>query len=109
MRGRSAVGLVACALLVATACRGPRPRVLSSSLRASADGRSAVEAVVENAGGGEGEVRVEVTLRLDDAVVERTAREVRLRPHERVLVRVPVDADAKGPYRVEVSARYPVD
>jgi len=95
--------------LVASACRGPRPIVVSSSLRPAGSGESVVEAMVENTGGGEGQVLVEATLRSDRAVVARADQEVALRPHERVRVLIPVHVAADGSYRVEVTVRYPVD
>jgi hypothetical protein len=95
--------------LVASACRGPRPIVVSSSLRPAGSGESVVEAVVENAGGGEGQVLVEATLSMESEVVERADQEVALRPHERVRVRIPVHVAADGSYRLEVMVRYPVD
>jgi uncharacterized protein (TIGR02588 family) len=95
--------------LAATACRGPRPIVVSSSLRPAASGQSVVEAVVENSGGGEGHVVVEATLRSDREVVERADQEVALRAHERVRVFLPVHVAAEGSYRLEVTVRYPVD
>jgi hypothetical protein len=107
MRSRAAA-LVLCAL-TAGACRGPRPTVVSSSLRPSAPGESVVEAVVENTGGGEGDVRVEATLRADGQVVGRVDREVTLRAHERVRVLIPVPVASGGSYQLEVTARYPVD
>ena len=100
---------VAGILIAATACRGPRPTVVSSRLRPAAGGESVVEAVVENTGGGEGHVLVEATLRSDSAVVERAEQEVALRAHERVRVRMPVHVPADGSYRVEVTVRYPID
>jgi hypothetical protein len=51
---------------------------------------------------------VEATLRSVDTVV-RAEREVSLRAHERVLVRLPFDVAADGSYHPEVTARYPVD
>jgi hypothetical protein len=107
MRARAVV--LAGLALAAAACRGPRPTVVSSSLRPSASGESVVEAVVENTGGGEGQVLVEATLRSDRAVVERADQEVALRPHERVRVHIPVHVAADASYRVEVTVRYPVD
>jgi len=83
--------------------------VVSSSLRPASNGDSYVEAVVENAGGGEGEVLVEATLRSEGAPVERAHQEVMLRAHERVRVHLPVHVSADGSYRLEVTARYPVD
>jgi hypothetical protein len=107
MRARAVVlaGLV----LAGAACRGPRPTVVSSSLRPAPGGESYVEAIVENSGGGAGEVLVEATLRSDSDVVDRVRQEVALRAHERVRVRIPVHIAADGSYRVEVTARYPVD
>ena len=107
MRARALV--LATLALATAACRGPRPTVVSSSLRPSATGESVVEAVVENAGGGEGEVLVEATLRSEGAPVERAHQEVMLRPRERVRVHLPVHVSADGSYRLEVTARYPVD
>jgi hypothetical protein len=107
MRARAVV--LAGLALAAAACRGPRPTVVSSSLRPSASGESVVEAVVENTGGGEGHVVVEATLRSDREVVERADQEVTLRAHERVRVLLPVHVAADGSYRVEVTVRYPVD
>lgn len=106
---RARAGALAGLALAATACRGPRPTVVSSSLRPASNGDSYVEAVVENAGGGEGEVLVEATLRSEGAPVERAHQEVMLRAHERVRVHLPVHVSADGSYRLEVTARYPVD
>jgi hypothetical protein len=107
MRARALV--LATLVLATAACRGPRPTVVSSSLRPSATGESVVEAVIENAGGGEGEVRVEATLHAENRAVERASQEVTLRPHERVRVLIPVHVAADGGYRLAVTARYPVD
>ena len=107
MRGRTAV--LALFTLAAGACRGPRPTVVSSALHPSATGEAVVEAVVENTGGGEGEVRVEATLHSERDVVERAGQEVALRAHERVRVRIPMHVAADGAYRLEVTVRYPVD
>jgi hypothetical protein len=101
--------LLAGVALAATACRGPRPIVVSSSLRPAAGGQSVIEAVVENSGGGEGHVVVEATLRSDREVVERADQVVTLRAHERVRVLLPVHVAADGSYRLEVTVRYPVD
>ena len=107
MRARAVV--LAGLALAAAACRGPRPTVVSSSLRPSVNGESVVEAVVENTGGGEGQVLVEATLRTESEVVARADQEVALRPHERVRVHIHVHVAADGSYRVEVTVRYPVD
>jgi hypothetical protein len=42
-------------------------------------------------------------------VVERADQEVTLRAHERVRVLLPLHVAADGSYRLEVTARYPVD
>lgn len=94
--------------LVAAGCRGPRPAVVSSTLRPAAGGGSVLEVIVENSGGGEGEVQVEATLRSEGAVV-RAEQAVALRGHERVRVDLPFDVPADGSYRADVRARYPVD
>ena len=107
MRARAAA--LAGLALAAAACRGPRPTVVSSSLRPAPGGESYVEAVLENAGGGEGQVQVEATLRAEDALVERADQEVTLRAHERLRVRIPMHVAAEGSYRLEVTVRYPVD
>ena len=107
MRGRAAA--LALLALAAGACRGPRPAVVSYSLRPSAAGESVVEAVVENAGGGEGEVQVEATLHSDREVVDRAHQDVALRAHERVRVRIPMHVAADASYRLQVTVRYPVD
>ena len=107
MRGRAAA--LALFALAGAACRGPRPAVVSSSLRPSAAGESVVEAVVENVGGGEGEVHVEATLRSDRDVVDRAYEDVALRAHERVRVRIPMHVAADTSYRLQVTVRYPVD
>ena len=107
MRPRAVV--LAGVALLATACRGPRPIVVSSSLRPAGSGESVVEAVVENTGGGEGHVLVEATLRTDGQVVERADQEVALRAYERVRVPIPVHVAADGSFRIEVRVRYPVD
>jgi hypothetical protein len=103
---RFSVGLVLA--LLALGCRGPRPRVVSTAHRAAPGGGSVLEVVVENAGGGEGQVQVEATLRSGDKVV-RAEREVSLRAHERLLVSLPFEVAADGSYHPEVTARYPVD
>ena len=107
MRARALV--LATFVLATAACRGPRPTVVSSSLRPSATGESVVEAVVENAGGGEGEVQVEATLHSDREVVDRAHQDVALRAHERVRVRIPMHVTADASYRLQVTVRYPVD
>ena len=94
--------------LIALGCRGPRPRVVSSIHRAAPGGGSVVDVVVENAGGGEGQVQVEATLRSAGGTVVRAEREVELHAHERILVRVPFDVPADDTYRTEVTAHYPV-
>jgi hypothetical protein len=99
---------LALALLAAAGCRGPRPWVVSSTQRPAAGGRLIIEAVIENAGGGEGQVAVEVTLRSKGTVVERVEREVTMRPHERLTVLVPVHVATEGSYQAEVTARYPI-
>lgn len=109
MRARAAALAALALALAVAACRGPRPTVVSSSLRPASGGESYVEAVVENAGGGEGEVLVEATLRSESAPVERAGQEVTLRAHERVRVRIPMHVSPDGSYRVEVTVRYPVD
>jgi len=95
--------------LVALGCRGPRPRVVSSMHRAAPGGGSVLEVVVENAGGGEGQVQVEATLRSASGTVVRAEREVEMHAHERIVVTLPFEAAADGTYRAEVTARYPVD
>jgi hypothetical protein len=95
--------------LAAAACGGPRPLVVSSSLRPAPGGESYVEAVIENTGGGEGEVLVEATLRAEGAPVERADQEVTLRAHERLRVRIPMHVPPDASYRVEVTVRYPAD
>jgi hypothetical protein len=100
--------LLAVLVLCAAGCRGPRPAVLSSTLRSAAGGGSVLEVVVENSGGGEGSIEVEVTLRSDRNLV-RADRQVTLRGHERVRVDLPFDVPADGSYRAEVTAKYPVD
>jgi hypothetical protein len=107
MRARAVV--LASLVLATAACRGPRPTVVSSRLRPSGTGESVVEAVVENTGGGEGEVLVEATLRSESAMVDRVDQAVTLRAHERVRVSIPMHVSPDGSYRVEVTVRYPVD
>jgi hypothetical protein len=107
MRARAVV--LASLVFATAACRGPRPTVVSSTLRPALGGEPYVEAVVENTGGGEGEVLVEATLRSDSAVVDRADQAVTLRAHERVRVRIPVHVSPDGPTRLEVTVRYPVD
>jgi hypothetical protein len=94
--------------LVAAGCRGPRPAVVSSALLPAHDGGSILVVLVENSGGGEGEVEVEATLRSDRHLV-RLDRQVTLRAHERLRVDFRFDLPADGSYRPEVEVRYPVD
>lgn len=102
---------LACLLLalVALGCRGPRPRVVSSMHRAATGGGSVLEVVIENAGGGEGQVQVEATLRSASGTAVRAEREVEIHGHERIVVTLPFDVAADGSYRAEVTASYPVD
>ena len=95
--------------LIVLGCRGPRPKVVSSTHRAAPGGGSVLEVVVENTGGGEGQVQVEATLRSADGPVVRAERDVELHAHERVLVHLPFAVTADGSYRPEVTVRYPVD
>jgi hypothetical protein len=95
--------------LIALGCRGPRPKVISSVHRAAPGGGSVLEVLVENTGGGEGQVQVEATLRSAAGPSVRAEREVELHAHERVLVHLPFDVAADGSYRAEVTAHYPVD
>jgi hypothetical protein len=94
--------------LVVIACAGPRPSVESYELRAGGPG-TIVSVVVVNAGGGEGQAEVEVTLRAEGRVVARDERTVALRAHERVTVLVPVATPYLAALRADVRARYPVD
>jgi hypothetical protein len=94
--------------LMAGACRGPRPAVVSSALLPAHDGGSILVVMVENSGGGEGEVEVEATLRSDRHAV-RLERDVKLRAHERLRVDFRFDLPADGSYRPEVEVRYPID
>jgi hypothetical protein len=95
--------------LMASGCRGPRPRVVSSIHRAAPGGGSVIEAVVENIGGGEGQVHVEATLRSAGGTVVRAERDVEIQAHERLVVTLPFHVAADGSYRAEVSVSYPPD
>ena len=106
MRGRLACLAIA---LIALGCRGPRPKVVSSTHRAAPGGGSVIEVVIENTGGGEGQVQVEATLRPAHGPVVRAERSLELHAHERVLVNLPLEVAADGSHRLEVTARYPVD
>jgi hypothetical protein len=103
------VAAVLAVALFAAGCRGPRPRVVSAAHRPSPGGGSVVEAVIENTGGGEGEVEVEVTLHSGAGSVVRLKGDATLRAHERITVLLPAEVPADGSYRIEVTARYPVD
>ncbi|MEW6270336.1 MAG: hypothetical protein AB1689_13685 [Thermodesulfobacteriota bacterium] len=114
---RAAAWALAAGLALA-ACRGPEPQVVRHDVQTSADGRTVrVAALLENRGGGSGQVAVTATLseRASGLVVGRAEREVELAPHERQAVAIDVPL-AHGPapldpaqLEVHVDAQYPVE
>jgi hypothetical protein len=83
-------------------CSGPRPQLVSVRMRGQV-----VEAVVRNAGSGEGEIQVDFRLRprAGGAPLLKTGKAT-LRPHETVRVESKVEG-ARGDEQVEVELDYP--
>jgi hypothetical protein len=102
--------IAAVALLAATACFGPQPRIVRQELRppAQAGGPWLLAVTVSNESRGEGQA--EITSRLlgqGDAVVGQVSREVDLAPHETVSVVLEIHPAGPGPYRVQSEVKAP--
>jgi hypothetical protein len=107
---RMLVVLAATALLTATACFGPHPRIIRQQLRppAQADGPWLLAVTVANDSGGEGQAEITSRLRgQDGAVVGQVSREVDLAPHETVSVVLEIRPAGPGPYRAESDVKAP--
>jgi len=83
-------------------CSGPRPELVSARMRGPV-----AEAVVRNAGPGEGQIEVDFRLRprAGGAPLLKSERAT-LRPHEVARIEVKIDG-ARGDERVEVGLDYP--
>jgi hypothetical protein len=103
--------LVPLLLLVSSGCRGPRPVVERVESRAAEDGRIQVVVTLRNAGGGEGQVALSVTVReRAGAVIRgRDERAVTLKAHERLMVtlELPIAGARPGDLVAEAEATYP--
>jgi hypothetical protein len=94
--------LVIAGFVFVRGCSGPRPELASAAMR----GRVA-EAVVRNAGSGEGEIQLEFRAhpRAGGAPLVKTEK-VTLRAHETARVQTTVEG-ARGDERLEVEVEYP--
>jgi|GEM_PF-6999607 len=102
--------LALAALLCATGCFGPHPRIVHQELRPPAGpGRPCLLTVtVSNDSRGEGQA--EVTSRLRDArgaVVGQASRDFDLAPHETVSVVLEIQPAGPGPYHAESDVKAP--
>jgi hypothetical protein len=102
--------LAACALLL-TACLGPRPTVVAYELREPQQPGDPymMFVTVHNRSRGEGEISVEVSLRVQGGsdVVATGQDDVQLRGHETAQVAIELHPGAPGPYDADVEAVYP--
>jgi hypothetical protein len=99
--------LIFAALVALAACRGPHAEVTAASVEPSPEpGRQRVAADVENAGGGHGQLDLEITLVGASGHRIRTSHAVELRAHETLHVVVDVPAPPEH-YTVEVEPEYP--
>lgn len=99
------------AALILAACSGPKPEVRSADVAPAVQGKATVTVVVENRGGGDGQVEVKLTLRdRTGRTVAREERTVELKGREVVTLvvelEVPEGAEGLG---VEAEAVYPPD
>jgi hypothetical protein len=94
--------LVIAGFVFVRGCSGPRPEVASAAMRARG-----AEAVVRNAGSGEGEIQIEFRAhpRAGGAPLVKTEK-VTLRPHETARIQTTLEG-ARGDERLEVEAEYP--
>jgi hypothetical protein len=104
---RRAIGTLVVVILVATigyarGCTGPRPELVSARMRGTV-----AEAVVRNAGSGEGEIQVDFRLRPRAGGAPLLHSEkATLRPRETARIEAQVDG-ARGDEQVEVDLDYP--
>jgi hypothetical protein len=96
-------------MLLLAACSGPAPVVDATEIRPAPDGGALVVVTLRNAGAGEGQVSLEVTLRdrATGQAVGRAERPVSLRPGERIQVTVALRPATGGDLVAEARARYP--
>jgi hypothetical protein len=99
---------IAALAILAVACRGPRPALVTSTLKEDA-GRTVAEVVVANQGGGEGQIEVEVVARAPSGEVVRGEAQATLRARETILVRVPLEGEVDRGQAPEVHLHYPVE
>jgi hypothetical protein len=94
--------LVAAGVAFVRGCSGPRPELVSARMRGPV-----AEAVVRNAGSGEGQVQLDfrVRPRASGAPILKSERAT-LGPHETARVEVRIDG-ARGDEQVEVELDYP--
>jgi hypothetical protein len=94
--------IVLSGVLFVRGCSGPRPQLLSSRMRGPV-----AEAVVRNAGSGEGEIQVDFRARPRDGGAPLSKSEkASLRPNETARVEVRLDG-ARGDEQLEVEVDYP--
>jgi len=94
--------LVIAGILFVRGCSGARPELVSARMRGNV-----AEAVVRNAGSGEGEIQADfrVRLRAGGAPLQVTGKAT-LRPHETLRIESKVEG-ARGDEQVEVELDYP--
>jgi hypothetical protein len=107
---RQLLTLAVVALLAATACFGPHPRIVRQELRppSQAGGPWLLAVTVANDSGGEGQAEITSRLRgQGGAVVGQASRDVDLAPHETVSVVLELQPAGPGPYRAESDVKAP--
>ena len=96
-----ALGVIAAGAFV-RGCSGPRPRLVSARMRGQV-----AEAVVRNAGFGEGEIQVDFRVRPKAGGVPLLRSEkATLRPHETAVVTTRIEG-ARGDEQLEIELDYP--
>ncbi|HKY51132.1 MAG TPA: hypothetical protein VJP45_07735 [Candidatus Limnocylindria bacterium] len=98
------------ALVVTTACLGPKPQVRSAEVAPPEDGTARATVVIENRGSGDVQVEVTVTLRYGDRVVGRADTTTELKSRETITVVIEVEVpDDASELSVEAEVVYPPD
>lgn len=104
--GKLIVVALAAALACGLACAGPSPRIVSVEVAPVADGYRAI-AVVENCGGGQGEVAVTINLTDGRGARFERAEKLDLDGNERKIVALHFDVP-RADYRASARVEYPV-
>jgi hypothetical protein len=95
----------------AYSCRGPKPAVLSQELRPpeSKDGPYSAVVMIENQGGGKGEIEVIARLRsrATGQVLDEHEQVVDLPSNEKVQLVIELRSTLPEPYDLDVKVKYP--